>query len=137
MKILVPQKGLPQNNHISIPLRIIATITINLMIIPIIFADVSVWIYQEVYFGIMKIPKIPRSSYIKINRHTLPNLTWAQKWSCWYCEYSNSIFAWIKAVGNQTETYSCAIKYTYTYPGLEYQSEFHDPQEFETKKISS
>jgi len=132
--MLVPQKGVSSNYRNSSLLRVIANIVINSMILLILSADVIVWLYQQIYFTIAGIPKIKRSEYIKISRHKLPGLTVIQKWSCWYCEYTNSVIAWVKAVANQTEIYSCAIKYSHEYPGQEYQQKFYSQKEFESEK---
>lgn len=40
----------------------------------------------------------------------------------------------MKALANQTETYSCAIKYSHGYPGLEYQENFYAQVPFTLKK---
>jgi hypothetical protein len=129
MKMLVPQKGLKANFNKNIFLRIIANATITSMIFFVVIADIVAWIYQEIYFGIAEIPKVPRRDFVVMTRHKLPGLTPIQRWSCWYCEYVNSVVAWIKALANQTEIYSCAIKYSHKHPGQEYQEKFYEQEE--------
>jgi hypothetical protein len=98
-------------------------------------ADLIVWLYQEIYFGVADIPKIRRSKYVMVTRHKLKNLSLVQRWSCGYCEYVNGVIAWMKAVANQTEIYSCAIKYSHSYPGQEYQSQFFEQEVFEKSDV--
>jgi hypothetical protein len=111
-------------------LRIIGTAMIWSALGPIIMADIFLVIYQAVYFSIQGIPKIKRSQYIVLDRWDLSKLTIAQKLSCIYCGYANGIAAWAKAVVNQTEVYSCAIKHKYAAPGQEHQKEFAEYQEY-------
>jgi hypothetical protein len=54
----------------------------------------------------------------------LKRLNFRQKISCAYCAYGNAVSSWVKAVMNQTETYSCAIKHSTERKGLEYQKDF-------------
>jgi len=139
MKFLVPQKNVRMDR---MPLRkihlvLIAALAIHGMIIPIVFLDVTTFVYQQVYFSIFSIPKISRKKYVKFTRHALPQLSVVQKWSCWYCEYTNGVLSWAKAVANQTEVYSCAIKYSHTFEGQEYQEHFYEQEKFketETKQ---
>ena len=134
MKMLVPQKELVEPSKRIFPLRIIAYLTINSMIFFVLWVDLVTWLYQLIYFTLADIPKIRRAEYVIITRHKLPKLTPIQRWSCGYCEYVNGVIAWMKAVANQTEIYSCAIKYTHETPGQEYQEKFYEPAEFAEKK---
>jgi hypothetical protein len=127
---LIPQQNLPTRKKKFFLLKPITRITITLMLPFFIMADIVAWFYQEIYFGLEDIPKIKRSNYIKVTRHRLKGLTPMQKWSCGYCEYANGVIAWIKAIVNQTEIYSCAIKYSHHYPGQEYQEKFYDQDAF-------
>lgn len=129
MNGLVPQRDIDFKDPI-LPLQIVANFTIVGVLIFIALADVVTWIYQEIFFSIHRIPKIPRSRYVQMKRHKLEKLNIIQKWSCGYCEYTNGVIAWTKAVANQTEVYCCAIKYTHHYPGQEYQENFYEPAEF-------
>lgn len=134
VKYLVPQKDIQIRKKLSIPLIIIATISINAMFPFLVFADLVTWLYQHTYFTIMGIPIVPREKYIQMNRHKLGNLSVIQKWSCWYCEYANGVTTLMKAVSNQTEIYSCAIKYSHTYEGQTYQKDFYEQQEFKSNQ---
>lgn len=134
MKILVPQHNVHPRRTTFLPFIILANVTITSMLFFIVLMDIVSWCYQEIYFSISGIPKIKRSTYVVMTRHTLQSLTLLQKWSCWYCEYTNGVITWMKALANQTETYSCAIKYSHGYPGLEYQENFYEQEPFTLKK---
>ena len=133
MNLLVPQKHLHPKLKINFLLGIVASFTITFMFFFFVLADVVIWLYQAIYFSINEIPKIKRSTYVIIKRHRLEKLNWAQKWSCAYCEYANGIILWLKAVANQTEIYSCAIKHTHRLPGQEYRADFYEQSEFASK----
>ncbi|HYD34849.1 MAG TPA: hypothetical protein VD999_02170 [Vitreimonas sp.] len=128
-KYIVVQKDRPFSAARGLAL-LISGLSIYGMVIPIAFLDLCLYFYQEIYFTLNGIPKIPRSRYVVIQRHRLGKLTLRQKIGCAYCEYGNGVFAWAKAVGNQTEIYSCAIKYSHDYPGQEYQKQFYDSEVF-------
>jgi hypothetical protein len=134
MEALVPQKNIASNGKRFFLLQFIANVVITSMVLFIVFADIVVWLYQEIYFTISLIPKIKREHYVVMTRQNLKKLSPIQKWSCWYCEYTNGVIAWMKAVANQTEIYSCAIKYSHQFPGQEYQENFYDQDEFDSEK---
>lgn len=131
IEMLVPQENLPPGPQRNLFLQLIANLAINGVLFFVIMADIVAWCYQEIYFSIKEIPKIPRSKYVVMTRHNIAGLTPIQKWSCWYCEYVNGVMSWMKTLANQTEVYSCAIKYSHSYPGQEYQKEFFEQKEFE------
>jgi hypothetical protein len=133
MKMLVPQEDLPPVRKKFFLLKLFANITITSMVLLVMVADAVVWLYQEIYFSVAEIPKVKRSKYVIVTRYKLKNLTLIQKWCCGYCEYVNGVIAWVKAIANQTEIYSCAIKYSHHYPGQEYQSKFYDQEMFNRK----
>lgn len=91
----------------------------------------SVWIYQQIYFSIFDIPKIRFRDYCALDRFRLKKLNWVQYFACIYCEYSNSLAVWLKAVANQTEVYSCAIKHSTEKLGQEHQKDFFECAEFQ------
>lgn len=126
---VLPGKGkiIPKTEPIE---GIIAAIMIYSMIIPIIILDIWTLLYQEVYFTIMMIPKIKRADYIIIDRYKLNKLNPWQKLNCIYCGYANGVTAWLKAISNQTELYSCAIKHKYETKGHEHQKEFYEYEEY-------
>ena len=129
MKLRVVQEGknLPKCNPIF---WLIAEVAICMMIIPIAFCHVCTWLYQEIYFSIYKIPKVRLREFLAVDRGQLKSLNWYQKIACVYCGYANAATAWFKAVTNQTEIYSCAIKHNTMKKGQEHQKEFYAYEEF-------
>lgn len=111
-------------------LQIIASIIIYLIAIPMILMHVSLFLYQEIYFHIYDIPKVRFRDYITFDRGILKNLNMLQRLNCMYCAYANALAAWFKALVNQTETYSCAIKNHAQKLGQEHQKEFYEYKDF-------
>jgi hypothetical protein len=129
MKLFVIEKGKKINKN-NILFMIIGTLMIWSAIVPLIIIDIYATIYQKVYFTIQGIPKIKRSKYLNLDRWNLSKLSIGQKISCIYCSYANGIAAWFKAIVNQTETYSCAIKHQYKTPGQEHQSNYAEYKKY-------
>ncbi len=128
--IVLPQKGkMITDPHIL--LAIVAALSIYSMLVSILILDLSTYIYQQVYFSITDIPKVRRGDYLAIDRFKLKKLNFGQKVNCLYCEYVNGVLAWTKAVANQTEVYSCAVKHKSKRLGQEHQAGYYDYVEFE------
>ncbi len=82
------------------------------MIIPIMFADILVTIYQSICFPIYKIPKVKRSEYVILDRYNLFYLDQVEKTNCLYCEYFNGVIAYVREVAARTEQFWCPIKHS-------------------------
>lgn len=82
-----------------------------LNLIPIIFADIITEIYHRVCFPLYGLPLIDRKRYIRIDRHRLKYLNWADKISCAYCGYANGWIHYAAAIGARTEAHFCGIKH--------------------------
>ena len=80
-------------------------------IIPAVFLDISISIYQFVCFKIYNIPEVKRSKYIIIDRRYLHHLNIIEKINCFYCEYFNGLIAYIQEIAARTEQYWCPIKH--------------------------
>ncbi|MBW6519987.1 MAG: hypothetical protein K0A99_03110 [Desulfoarculaceae bacterium] len=80
-------------------------------LIPALFLDAFVSLFQAVCFPIYKIPKVKRSSYIVIDRHALSYLNTIEKLNCIYCGYFNGLIAYIHEIAGRTEQYWCPIKH--------------------------
>ncbi len=128
IQIFVTKKEIMKKRRSPLTM-VIAAISIHTLLPLAFLCDIGAQLYQAVYFRLMEIPPIPRSKYVRMERHKLPGLSLLQRWSCWYCEYVNTLLVWLKEVANQTELYSCAIRYEYELPGQEYQKDFYDPKE--------
>lgn len=80
-------------------------------LIPALFMDAFVSLFQSICFPIYKIPKVKRSSYIVIDRHALSYLNAIEKLNCMYCGYFNGLIAYIREIAGRTEQYWCPIKH--------------------------
>ncbi|RJQ16755.1 hypothetical protein C4573_01680 [Candidatus Woesearchaeota archaeon] len=126
---IIPQKGKRLRNG-NIFTVIISTFSAYICLFPLMLADIFARQFQFVYFGLHDIPKIKRSDYFAMDRQLLSKLTFFQKMNCMYCEYANGVVAYIKAVVNQMEIYSCAIKHVHQPEGHEHQHDFYDRKKF-------
>lgn len=66
-----------------------AVVAIYSLIIPIVILDISISLYQLIYFTTMEIPKISKKQFVVMERWDLSKLTFLQKINCVYCEYVN------------------------------------------------
>lgn len=104
------------------------------MIIPAIFLDISLFIYQHTAFRLYRIPIVKRSDYIVFDRRHLSYLNFMQKINCIYCSYVNGLFQFSVEVAGRTEKYWCPIKAARRKAGVhaweEYFADFWDPEGF-------
>ena len=95
------------------PLRnIITAPVIYALIVPFVFLDLMVTLYQTICFRGYGITQVKRSQYVVIDRHRLPYLNAIEKLNCVYCGYANGVIAYVREVASRTEQYWCPIKHT-------------------------
>lgn len=82
-----------------------------MMIIPSVILDIFIEIYHHTTFPTLGIPLVPRSRYIKIDRHKLAYLNWVEKINCMYCGYVNGLYLYATVIAAQTEQYWCGIQH--------------------------
>ena len=80
-------------------------------LLPALFLDLVVSIFQAVCFRIYKIPPVRRSDYIIIDRHALTYLNIIEKANCVYCGYFNGLIIYVQEIAARTEQYWCPIKH--------------------------
>jgi len=80
-------------------------------LVPFVFLDLVVSIYQALCFGVYGIPKVRRSDYLLLDRHRLAYLNFLEKLNCEYCAYGNGVLAYVGEVAARTEQYWCPIKH--------------------------
>jgi hypothetical protein len=115
----------------SFVMNFVAAISCYVCILGFIIMDILVTQFQIIYFGTYRIPKIKRKEYIIIDRHLLKKLNFFQKINCVYCGYANGMVGYVKAVVNQMELYSCAIKHIKQPLGQEHHAKFYSRKRFE------
>lgn len=91
----------------------------NILTVPFIWAcfppallmDIVLSIFQIICFPVYGIPKVKRSDYIVIDRHSLAYLNIIEKINCVYCGYFNGLIAYVQEIAARTEQYWCPIKH--------------------------
>lgn len=86
------------------------------LLIPFVFLDACVCVYQWICFSAWNIPRVLRRDYIIIDRHRLAYLNGIQKLNCVYCSYVNGLIAYVREIGSRTEAYWCPIKHALRSP---------------------
>lgn len=102
-RYLIPTKWIHIRYILSIPF-------IYGIIIPTLFLDICLSIYQLVAFSLYGIPHVKRSEYITYDRRFLDYLNLLEKINCLYCSYVNGVFAYALEIGARTERYWCPLK---------------------------
>ena len=92
-------------------LSVLVTPIIYVMLVPIAFYDLSLFIYQHITFRVYRIPIVKREDYFVIDRHHLGYLNLLEKVNCVYCGYGNAVAAYGKEITARTELYWCPIKH--------------------------
>lgn len=81
------------------------------LIVPLVFLDLAVTLYQHVCFRIYQIPLVRRRDYIVVDRQHLAYLNGIEKLNCIYCGYANGMIAYVREVAGRTEQFWCPIKH--------------------------
>ncbi|MBM9614137.1 hypothetical protein JWJ90_07530 [Desulfobulbus rhabdoformis] len=97
-------KSLPLLNLLTIPF-------IWGCLIPAVFMDITVTLYQLICFSLYGIPQVKRSEYMVIDRHALAYLNIIEKINCMYCGYFNGLIGYVQEIAARTEQYWCPIKH--------------------------
>ncbi|MDP2090035.1 MAG: hypothetical protein Q8K30_00430 [Candidatus Gracilibacteria bacterium] len=107
---------------------------IYIMIIPAIFLDFMLFMYQQTAFRLYRIPIVKRSQYMINDRKSLDYLNFIQKINCMYCSYFNGLMSYAVEVAGRTERYWCPIKHAKKmsggHPWQKYFSDYGDPEGF-------
>jgi len=82
-------------------------------LLPCLFMDLIVSIYQLICFPIYSIPKVKRNDYIIIDRQYLSYLNLIEKINCCYCGYFNGLIGYVQEIAGRTEQYWCPIKHAH------------------------
>lgn len=92
-------------------LNILTAPVIWFCLVPAVFMDLVVTLYQAICFRVYGIPRVKRNKYIVIDRHSLSYLNAIEKVNCVYCGYVNGLIAYVQEVAARTEQYWCPIKH--------------------------
>ena len=92
-------------------LNIVTAPIIWACLIPAVFMDLVVTVYQNLYFPVYNIPKVDRSEHVIIDHHELKYLNAFEKLNCIYCSYFNGMISYVQEIAARTEQYWCPIKH--------------------------
>jgi hypothetical protein len=92
-------------------LHLLSSPIIYAMVIPAIFLDIALYLYQQSIFRIYKFKFVKRNDYIIFDRHYLGYLNPIEKLNCMYCSYFNGLMHYAAAIASRTELYFCPIKH--------------------------
>lgn len=95
----------------SQPRNVITAPFIYSVIIPMVILDIWISLYQAICFPFYRVPKVCRSRYIIIDRHSLSYLNSIEKLNCVYCGYCGGVFSYAREIAARTEQYWCPIKH--------------------------
>ncbi len=104
-------------------LHLISSPLIYAMVLPAIFFDVTLFLYQQVIFRIYKFEFVKRSDYIIFDRQYLGYLNPIEKLNCIYCSYFNGLMHYASRIASRTELYFCPIKHA---KKVAYEHEYYD-----------
>lgn len=80
-------------------------------LLPALFMDLAVTLFQTICFPVYGIPKVKRGQHIVFDRHALAYLNLIEKINCIYCGYFNGLISYIREIAARTEQYWCPIKH--------------------------
>ena len=93
------------------PMVVITAPVIYALIVPLVFLDIFVSLYQAICFPVYGIAKVKRSDYLIFDRGHLAYLNALEKLNCAYCSYANGLLAYVHEIAGRTEAYWCPIKH--------------------------
>lgn len=107
-------------------LSLITAPVIYSLIIPLVFLDAFLWIYQSICFPAYRILKVNRRDYLVFDRAYLAYLNPIEKINCAYCSYANGLIAYAREIAGRTEAHWCPIKHARRYLGAHrYYQDFY------------
>ena len=95
----------------SRPPTVVVAPVIYGLIVPLLFLDLGLSLYQAICFPVYRISKVRRSDYIVMDRWHLSYLNFMEKFNCAYCAYANGLLAYGTEIAARTEEYWCPIKH--------------------------
>ncbi|MFM2396874.1 MAG: hypothetical protein RLZZ144_124 [Pseudomonadota bacterium] len=79
--------------------------------VPLLFFDICISLYQAISFPIYRIAKVKRADYIIFDHQHLAYLNIIEKSHCLYCSYAVGMVAYAQEIIARTEQYFCPIKH--------------------------
>jgi hypothetical protein len=110
------RQSVPAYIRTAHPLSLLTAPIVYSLLLPLVFLDASVWLYERVCFPIYGIALVPRRQYFVIDRRKLAYLNGIEKANCTFCSYANGLIAFVREVSARTEQYWCPIKHSRPIP---------------------
>jgi len=104
-------------------LHLLSSPLVYAMLIPAIFLDIMLFIYQQVVSRVFRIKFNKRSDYIVFDRQYLGYLNLIEKLNCLYCSYFNGLMCYASSIASRTEFFFCPIKHA---KKIAYKHEYYD-----------
>ncbi len=109
------------------------------VIVPLVFLDLMITLYQHTCFRLYGIPLVVRSDYMRVDRLQLSYLNALEKLNCLYCSYGNGMVEYCREISARTEQYWCPIKHARRTPDphqrMDYFVDFGDAEAYK-KRLS-
>ncbi len=80
-------------------------------LLPALFMDLVLTVYQAICFPVYGIPKVRRGDYVVLDRQYLEYLNVIERLNCFYCGYFNGVVAYVEEIAARTEQYWCPVKH--------------------------
>jgi hypothetical protein len=97
----------------SRPPTVVVAPVIYGLILPLLFFDLGLTLYQAICFPVCRIHKVKRADYIAMDRGQLDYLNCIEKFNCGYYAYANGLIAYGAEIAARTEQYWCPIKHAH------------------------
>jgi hypothetical protein len=91
--------------------NVLTTPVIWACLLPALFMDLVLTIYQAICFPVYGIPKVRRGDHVVLDRQYLAYLNVIERINCYYCGYFNGIVSYAGEIAARTEQYWCPIKH--------------------------
>ncbi len=122
----------------SQPRNVVSAPFIYAMIVPMVFFDLALTLYQHICFRLYRIPRVRRANHMVFDRQHLSYLNIIQKINCTYCAYGNGLLSYGREISAQTELYWCPIKHARKivdpHSGYAYFAAYGSAEEYQGKQ---
>ncbi len=104
-------------------LHLLSSPLVYAMIIPALFLDIMLFIYQKVVSRVFHLEFNKRNDYIVFDRQYLGYLNVIEKFNCLYCSYFNGLMQYASSIASRTELFFCPIRHA---KKIAYRHEYYD-----------
>jgi len=109
-------------------------------IVPMLFLDLFLILYQGICFPVYGIRKATRRDHFVFDRKHLAYLNIIEKLNCAYCSYGNGLASYFRDISGRTEQYWCPIKHArrllYAHPYYNNFTDFGDAEAYRQELVA-